>query len=272
MVNTGIHDELILRRVTVQWFWSQVNVSPSRTHCWPWRASAPGQYGRFTIPNTPYIVSAHRAALILHTGQALGELCALHRCDNPPCCNPHCLWAGTNVDNIVDAYHKGHMPIAKMPVTKPLPVPPRMIASIPPALAAINVALKYHNRDILSSALAIKHANEHGGKWTAISLSAALRNEIPGNDKGTVIGPRNGYCRVSCTPEQRCRCYYRADVDTALKALTSAPLALEQPPEQGGSPVEHRRSTCSITVPSDLGCSALFRNRTALLGQQRYTA
>ncbi|WP_407069879.1 HNH endonuclease family protein, partial [Loigolactobacillus coryniformis] len=31
-----------------------------------------------------------------------GKTHCLHHCDNPPCCNPEHLFAGSNLDNIYD--------------------------------------------------------------------------------------------------------------------------------------------------------------------------
>jgi hypothetical protein len=32
-----------------------------------------------------------------------------HRCDNPSCCNPSHLFAGTQLENVQDAIHKGRL-------------------------------------------------------------------------------------------------------------------------------------------------------------------
>jgi len=91
-------------------FWSHVERGEPSA-CWPWLAGTDKDgYGKFQItissrPPKPIHVRSHRLALFLNTGQLPPAV--LHKCDNPPCCNPEHLFAGTQRDNRADCVAKG---------------------------------------------------------------------------------------------------------------------------------------------------------------------
>ena len=55
-----------------------------------------------------HTIKAHRLAFLYANGRWPSGLC-LHRCDNPPCCNPSHLFEGTSHDNTSDAQRKGRL-------------------------------------------------------------------------------------------------------------------------------------------------------------------
>lgn len=74
--------------------------------CWEWTGSLDtGGYGRFKNKGT------HRLFYEIFAGP-IGALHVLHRCDNPPCCNPHHLFLGTQADNMMDKSAKGRVRVA----------------------------------------------------------------------------------------------------------------------------------------------------------------
>jgi hypothetical protein len=87
-------------------FWTKV-ARGEPDECWPWTAARIG--GRYGVigSNADGNFLAHRIAWELTNGPVPAGLCVLHRCDNPPCCNPAHLWLGTYADNNADMARKG---------------------------------------------------------------------------------------------------------------------------------------------------------------------
>lgn len=91
-----------------------IKVSLDRDACWPWQARTRKGYGEFEVHPENKRLLAHRLAYVLHYGPIPEYLngertCVLHRCDNPPCCNPNHLFLGSNLDNIDDMIAKGRV-------------------------------------------------------------------------------------------------------------------------------------------------------------------
>jgi hypothetical protein len=92
-------------------FWSFVDAN-GQDECWEWRGARTRQrYGIFRT----FHCGAHRLAYELHRGILLPTVhvvtpespVILHKCDNPPCCNPFHLRLGTTGDNARDRNQKG---------------------------------------------------------------------------------------------------------------------------------------------------------------------
>ena len=78
--------------------------------CWEWQgARSDNGYGRIRISHG--VASAHVLAYAVAHGRMLfpGEQ-VLHTCDNPPCCQFHHLFMGTQRDNMADMWAKGRHP------------------------------------------------------------------------------------------------------------------------------------------------------------------
>lgn len=90
-------------------FWRNVKKSKDLDSCWEWRGSRRRTgYGRAWADQKS--IPAHRLAWELEHGPIPDGLFVLHKCDNPPCCNPDHLFLGTKKDNIIDCIKKGRYP------------------------------------------------------------------------------------------------------------------------------------------------------------------
>lgn len=84
--------------------WDDVEIHDN-DDCWPYMGKhLPGGYGFFYMKGRHL---THRLSYELHFGEIPNGLFVLHKCDNPPCCNPNHLWIGTKGDNNRDMHKKG---------------------------------------------------------------------------------------------------------------------------------------------------------------------
>lgn len=97
------------RRTDAQWiggFWSKVLVT-EMSACWVWQGATNLKgYGRYYTGKrwglSKHVVSS-RLAFMFEYGVVLpGVVMVLHRCDNPPCCNPDHLFLGDAQANTTD--------------------------------------------------------------------------------------------------------------------------------------------------------------------------
>lgn len=84
-------------------FWALVEKKSSG--CWEWVGGRDKlNYG--VCVGSRGFTRAHRESFRLTNGEP-GDLCVLHKCDNPPCVNPAHLFLGTRRDNMQDMISKG---------------------------------------------------------------------------------------------------------------------------------------------------------------------
>jgi hypothetical protein len=88
-------------------FWAKVDQSGD---CWPFAVAGTDGYGKFWLNGRS--VHASHVAYELTFGPIAAGVNVLHHCDNPICCNPQHLFAGSRSDNSVDMVPKGRHPRA----------------------------------------------------------------------------------------------------------------------------------------------------------------
>lgn len=91
-------------------FWKYVDKSGGPDACWLWTGARSEQnYGVFSIGTSVEDhrnMVASRYAYEIKYGPMKDGLFACHKCDNPPCCNPAHIFAGTADDNHKDMFAK----------------------------------------------------------------------------------------------------------------------------------------------------------------------
>ena len=88
--------------ITIARFWSKVDVKKGFRDCWLWTGAKRDGYGHIKIKGKSH--SANRVAFEMFHGRELGDLKALHRCDNKACCNPKHIYGGTAEQNMADMH------------------------------------------------------------------------------------------------------------------------------------------------------------------------
>lgn len=99
-----------VRASTAEFVGSRIDRSAGPEACWPW-VSHRNEKGYGVLKSRVRRDStgshmAHRISYEIANGPIPDGLMILHRCDNPPCCNPNHLYAGTAAENTADMISK----------------------------------------------------------------------------------------------------------------------------------------------------------------------
>lgn len=102
-------------------FWAKVD-RRGPEECWPW-TKAHNEHGYGLMRVNGRLEKAHRLALIGDGEDPGPDVKVLHKCDNPPCCNPRHLRFGSQLENMRDMHERGRRVYEKKP--RPAKLPPK---------------------------------------------------------------------------------------------------------------------------------------------------
>jgi hypothetical protein len=87
-------------------FWAKVDKGPHPKGCWLYMGFRKWD-GYGWLSRLGKNTTAHRYAWILTHGEPPEGMHILHKCDNPPCCNPSHLRIGTHDENMAEMRDRG---------------------------------------------------------------------------------------------------------------------------------------------------------------------
>ena len=92
-------------RPVTERLWEKIKKTDSSEDCWFWTGAKTRQgYGTIAIKGKAKL--AHRTVYETSVEPIPDELCVMHICDNPSCCNPKHLKLGTIYENNKDRHEK----------------------------------------------------------------------------------------------------------------------------------------------------------------------
>ena len=98
--------EVIMAKRSIAERFEEKYIVDEETGCWLWQASKfHNGYGKFWKDGK--VCYAHRFSWEFYNGPIPKNICVCHKCDNPCCINPRCLFIGTHQDNMDDKKAKG---------------------------------------------------------------------------------------------------------------------------------------------------------------------